>query len=268
MKLLLLIVRTYPQRTLLTLVCLVLAGIAEGIGITSLLPVIRLAARDPATAAAGDTTTLERGLTSALGGVGLHPTSATLFTIVLCGIALKAVLLLLANRQVGYAVAHVATSLRLQLIRALLGTRWSYFVHKPVGAIANSVAMEAQAAADAYMHGTTVLALLVQCLVFAAISCLVSWQATLGALADRGADHGRAESPGALVAEVRTAPDAGHPRAARAAHRHAPGREAVESDGARAAHRARPRRRDQAAEPGARARGHESRRTSKRCRIP
>ena len=32
MKLLLLIVRTYPKRTLLTLLCLVLAGLAEGIG--------------------------------------------------------------------------------------------------------------------------------------------------------------------------------------------------------------------------------------------
>src|SRR5262249_38354966 len=80
-------------------------------------------------------------------------------------------------------VAHVATSLRLQLIQALLATRWSYYVHKPVGAIANSVAMEAQAAADAYLYGTTVLALLVQCLVFAAVSCFVSWPATLGALA-------------------------------------------------------------------------------------
>ena len=102
--------------------------------------------------------------------------------IVLAGILLKAVLVLLANRQVGYAVAFVATSLRLQLIEALLRTRWSYFVHKPVGAIANSVAMEAQSAADAYLHATTVWALLVQCFVFAAIACLVSWKATLGAL--------------------------------------------------------------------------------------
>jgi ATP-binding cassette subfamily C protein len=182
MKLLLVIVRAYPRRTVLTLVCLVLAGLAEGIGISSLLPVIRLAARDPAGGAAGGTA-LERGLTTTLAAVGLEPTNTTLFAFVLAGIALKAVLLLLANRQVGYAVAHVATTLRLQLIQALLGTRWSYYVHKPVGVIANAVAMEAQAAADAYLHATTVLALLVQCLVFATVACLVSWQATLGALA-------------------------------------------------------------------------------------
>jgi ATP-binding cassette subfamily C protein len=182
MKLLLLIVRTYPQRTLLTLVCLVLAGLAEGIGISSALPLVRVAARDQA-GGLTSSTALERGLATVLGFVGLSPTSATLFTLVLAGVALKALLKLLANRQVGYAVAYVATSLRLQLIQALLSTRWSYYVHKPIGVIANSVAIEAQAAADAYLHGTTVLALLIQCIVFASISCLVSWQATLAALA-------------------------------------------------------------------------------------
>ena len=182
MKLLLLIVRTYPRRTLLALVCLVLAGLAEGIGISSLLPVIRITARDQMGGATSDTA-LERGLATTLGVFGLSPTTATLFALMVAGVALKAGLTLLANRQVGYAVAHVATSLRLQLIKALLGTRWSYYVHKPIGVIANSVAIEAQAAADAYLYGTTVLALLVQCLVFAMVSCLVSWPATLAALA-------------------------------------------------------------------------------------
>lgn len=181
MKLLLLIVRTYPQRTASTLICLVLAGLAEGIGISSLLPVIRIAASDSGAGVPGSTS-LERGLASVLGAVGLSPTTHTLLTLVLAGVLLKALLLLLANRQVGYAIAHVATSLRLELIRALLATRWSYYVHKPIGAIANSVAMEAQAAADAYLHGTTILALLVQCVVFSLVSCLVSWQATLAAL--------------------------------------------------------------------------------------
>ena len=182
MKLLLLIVRTYPRRTLLTLVCLVLAGLAEGIGISSLLPVIRITARDQMGGATSDTA-LERGLATTLGVFGLSPTAATLFALMVAGVALKAGLTLLANRQIGYAVAHVATSLRLDLIKALLGTRWSYYVHKPIGVIANSVAIEAQAAADAYLYGTTVLALLVQCLVFAMVSCLVSWPATLAALA-------------------------------------------------------------------------------------
>ena len=179
-----------------------------------------------------------------------QPTTRTLFALVLAGIALKALLLLLANRQVGYAVAHVATSLRLQLIQALLATRWSYYVHKPIGAIANSVAMEAQAAADAYLHGTTVLALLVQCVVFASISCLVSWQATLGGARRGVGDHDRLEPPGAARRGSRAGGRPTDPRAARAPHRHAAGREAAQGDGARAVDRAGARRRNASAQSG------------------
>jgi ATP-binding cassette subfamily C protein len=145
-----------------------------------LIPVIRVAARDQI---GGTTTSLERGLESGLAFFGLAPTTSTLFAVVILGVALRAALLLLANRQVGYAVAHVATTLRLRLIQALLATRWAYYVHKPIGTVANAVAIEAQGAADAYLYGTTILAMLVECMVFSIISCLVSWRATLGALA-------------------------------------------------------------------------------------
>jgi ATP-binding cassette subfamily C protein len=181
MRLLLAFLRSYPKRTALTLLCLVLGGLAEGIGVSSLLPVIRVAAQGQS--GATHPTALEHALDTALALVGLTFNTHTLFALVLAGVLLKAGLALLANRQVGYAVTHMATSLRLDLINALLATRWSYFVHKPIGVIANAVALEAQSAADAYLRGTTILALLVQAAVFATVSFLVSWRATLGALA-------------------------------------------------------------------------------------
>jgi ATP-binding cassette subfamily C protein len=181
MRLLLVFLRTYPKRTALTLLCLVLGGLAEGIGVSSLLPVMRVAANGaPGLAGA---TALERGLDAALTSVGLTPSTHTLFALVLVGVVLKAGLTLLANRQVGYAVAQMTTSLRLDLISALLATRWSYYVHQPIGVIANSVALEATSAADAYLRGTTILALFVQAVVFATVASLVSWRATIVALA-------------------------------------------------------------------------------------
>ena len=90
--------------------------------------------------------------------------------------------MLIANREVGYAVANMATTLRLDLIRALLATRWSYYVHQPIGTVAASVALEAQLAAEAYLRATYILAFIVQAVVYAAVACLLSWQATVGAL--------------------------------------------------------------------------------------
>ncbi len=167
------------------MVCLVLAGLAEGAGVSTVLPLIRMAAPDGAGAPGGhaNPSSLEQWVHAAFAAVGVQPTVHALFAIVVVGVLLKAVLVLLANREVGYTVAYMATTLRLDLIRALLATRWSYYVHQPIGVIANSVALEAQLAAEAYLRATAILAFFVQAAVYAGVACLVSWPATLGALA-------------------------------------------------------------------------------------
>lgn len=91
-------------------------------------------------------------------------------------------ILLLANRQVGYTVAHVATALRLQLIEALLASRWQYYLRQPVGALANSVATEAYRAANGFEHSVNVLALSMQVMVYAIVALFISWEATLASL--------------------------------------------------------------------------------------
>jgi ATP-binding cassette subfamily C protein len=90
--------------------------------------------------------------------------------------------LLIANRQVGYTVAHVATALRLDLIEALLASRWQYYLRQPVGSLANSVATEAYRAANGFEHSVNVLALAIQVLVYAVVALFISWEATLASL--------------------------------------------------------------------------------------
>ena len=83
----------------------------------------------------------------------------------------------------GYTVAQVATDLRLALLRAMLSTRWEYFLSKPVGSLANAVATEAMRAANAYLGGATMAAYLIQGIVYMGVAFLVSWEATLASLA-------------------------------------------------------------------------------------
>jgi ATP-binding cassette subfamily C protein len=187
MSLLWIFARRHPRRTLFTMLCLILAGLADGIGVSSVLPLMRLAmpgAPDASAAIDGSAATaLEARVLSLFQSFGSEPTAATLFGLVLVGLILKALLLLVAYRQVGYAVAQTATTLRLDLIRALLATRWEYYVHQPIGVIANSVSIEAQQAADAYLRSTLICAAVVQSAVYVAVGCMVSWQMTLGAIA-------------------------------------------------------------------------------------
>jgi ATP-binding cassette subfamily C protein len=96
---------------------------------------------------------------------------------------LKALLMLIANKRVGYMVARVATDLRLQLIHALFVTRWEYFIRQPVGTLTNSMVSEATRSAKAYLHGINILAAVLHAIVYGTILFLVSWKATLVALA-------------------------------------------------------------------------------------
>ena len=181
MRLLTVLTSRYPGRTTAAVVALLLAGIAEGIGLSALFPLLRVAGEAGA-GFAEEPSGPGRVLVRLFAAAGVAPTLEALLAVIVAATAVKSGLALLANRQVGYIVAGVATDLRLALIRALLVARWPYYVGQPLGVLANAVATETTRAATAYLHGTTVIAFLIQGAVYAVLAFLVSWKAALGAL--------------------------------------------------------------------------------------
>ncbi|MFT4580412.1 MAG: ATP-binding cassette subfamily C protein [Gammaproteobacteria bacterium] len=179
MKVLLEFARSHPYRSVMTLMCLLLAGVAEGVGLSSLFPVLELAVPDTGGA---DASPFAAAVRNSLAGFGVQPTLGMLLIVVVGGIVAKAVLVLLANRQVGYAVSSVATELRLSLISALMGARWRYFTTRPAGAIANAFTTEAERASHAFLHGSQVIAASIQIVLYTGIALAISWQATVAAL--------------------------------------------------------------------------------------
>jgi len=193
MHLLITLIRAYPWRTALAMVAILFAGIADGAGITALLPLLKLATAtqqtghadmlpEIATGGAKEGGHMERIVVEALSLVGLEPTLGVLLVAVVGFITIRSILLLIANRHVGYSSAHIATELRLSLLRAVLATQWQYFQNKPIGKLANSMATEANRSAQAYVFGVTMLAMVVQTVIYMGISFAVSWKATLACL--------------------------------------------------------------------------------------
>ena len=175
--------RAYPWRTAVMLGSLLAAGLAEGVSLAGLLPLLGLVAGGASADAGGTSTSpLNGAVLRALDAVHLPATAEVLLALIVGGTVLKAGLVLLANRQIGFSVAHIATHLRLTLIRALLVSRWDYYVHAPLGAFANAVATEAARASDGYLRATTIVMLLIQAAIYAGVALLVSWPATLAAL--------------------------------------------------------------------------------------
>ncbi len=178
MKFLLTFLRRYPAKSLVTLAAMLLAGIAEGFGMSMLLPLLSLST-GAGTGAHHKSSALGKAIAHLFASVNLTPTIGLLLCIFVLSIVVKVILVLLANKRVGYMVADVATDLRLNLLKAVFNSSWGYYVHQPAGSITNSFATEATRSADAYLFGMRAVAMLLNASVYTVVALMVSWQATL-----------------------------------------------------------------------------------------
>jgi ATP-binding cassette subfamily C protein len=179
--------RAYPGRTTVMLLALLLSGVAEGVGLSALLPLLNIAVGQDVTAAVTGVNTprqseFERTVLEVFATVGISPTLGNMLLIIVIGVALKSVFLLIAQRQVGYTAAQVATDLRLEMLRAVLLSKWEYFLHQPVGRLTNALATEAQRSSASFVNGATALTFLIQAMIYGGIAFALSWRASLIAI--------------------------------------------------------------------------------------
>jgi ATP-binding cassette subfamily C protein len=177
MKVLLYFTRAYPSQSAIVLACLLLAGMLSAIGLSTALPLLSVitSVGEGVPAPTG----YEARVLAVLATLGVPRALGPLLCVMVAAFVLKAVISLLANTRVGYTVAHVATDLRLRLLRALLAARWSHYTRLPVGRATNAMATEANRASLSYYQAAQALAHLVEAAVAACVALAVSWQATL-----------------------------------------------------------------------------------------
>jgi ATP-binding cassette subfamily C protein len=166
-------------RPWIVLACLLLAGIAEGVGLATLLPLLSLAIDD----GAGESSAIVGYVEETLALFGLTPGLGLLLVLVVGGIVAKGLLTMAAMSYVGNAVAEVATGLRSELIKRLLNVRWGYFTHQPLGRIANAVSNDATRAGQAYLMAAQFQVYMIQAVIYSLVAVLVSWRLALAALA-------------------------------------------------------------------------------------
>ncbi len=159
--------------------CLLAAGIAEGVGLATLLPLLSLAINDQA----HQTSTIGQYVEAALGVFGLVPEVGLLIVLVVSGVIIKCLLTMAAMNYVGRAVAEVSTGLRAELIKSLLRVRWGYFTQEPLGRIANAVSNDSTRAGQGYLMAANFQVNLIQTVIYSIVAALVSWRLALAALA-------------------------------------------------------------------------------------
>jgi len=165
----------YASKQFRIIGCLALAALVEAIGLATLLPVLN-------SVGGGGDSKAGAVLNDFFAGIGLHPDMLTLTLIIVCLMILKAALSILAMSYVGYAVADLATRLRLELVARLIRARWSYFVGQPVGRISNIAGLEVTRSAEAYLMSAQAITLMIQAAGYTLVALFISWPIALVAI--------------------------------------------------------------------------------------
>ncbi|MGB5623157.1 MAG: ABC transporter ATP-binding protein [Gammaproteobacteria bacterium] len=170
-------VRRYPGQSVVLVAALLLAGVADGIGLSALLPLLNITLES---SAGGESdSALSRFIFDALDTIGVSPSIGVLLSVIVAVVFFKALLVFFAKQRSGYIAAEVSTGLRTDLLKAITNSRWQYFVNQSTGKLANSMATEAWRASNAYVFAVRLLALFVEAGVYTTVALLVSWRATL-----------------------------------------------------------------------------------------
>ncbi len=189
LRLMLAICAVAPLRSTYIFALMLLAGLAEGIGIVSFLPLLTsigmgsgsAAGGNAAGTAGGNVNQLEQWLASFFETIGYQPSLGVLLIAIATFFWVKGGLIMLANTEMGFATAQFATDLRIALFRALSNARWSYFTKQSSGSLANAITTEAIKAAGAYAHTFGIIALTVQVLIYLSLGLIMSWEIMVAA---------------------------------------------------------------------------------------
>ncbi|MDF1530430.1 MAG: ABC transporter ATP-binding protein, partial [Sedimenticola sp.] len=111
MRLMIKFARSYPRQSLVMLTALIVAGVVEGIGLTALLPLLQKAINLPKgpSASPASSSGVDSFITAAMSSLGMPVTIGSLLMVIMAGAILRSCLILIADKKVGYTVAHVAT---------------------------------------------------------------------------------------------------------------------------------------------------------------
>lgn len=174
-------VSRYPMRSVVMVVLLCASGVAEGVGVVSLLPVLELAG-----GGGQAESTIGQMMTGLIETAGISATLPALLGLLVTAMTIKAVLLWVAMRSIGYTVANVSADLRLDILDSLLHARWRAFADISKGELANTMNTEVRRASRGFRESADMLANSILILVYALASFLMSWKATVFALVAGG----------------------------------------------------------------------------------
>lgn len=166
---------TYRRKSSVVLAALLLSGIAGGVGMLTVLPLLEISI-----GGGGTESRYSQYYAAVLRTFGLSPTIGITLLLVVLLIWAKSLFNLVAMDYVGRVVAQMASDLRIRLMRAIASASWAFFVSNPIGKFTNAVVTHPQEASSTYRASCQFMAAIAETAILVAASLVISPLATLG----------------------------------------------------------------------------------------
>ncbi len=170
--------KNYRAETIFAVSLIILAGLAEAIGLAAFLPFFQLVLDGSASLDHLPDGVLRDFIASS--EIEINLMNVGLFIIVAMG--LKALILWLALRKVGRTVAKISADLRRRLLSALLNAKWGFFTNNSLGVSLNAIVSETFTSSMAFVSTARFISAIVQFSIYAIGAMLLSWKMFLGAI--------------------------------------------------------------------------------------
>ncbi|GAB2179029.1 ABC transporter ATP-binding protein [Dongia sp. agr-C8] len=157
---------------------LVLSGFIEGLGVTTLVPILQVI-DNPNPEKLGKPAQV---VFAVLDFLHLPHTLGALVLVFSVCMLIRAAISQQTSRYIGLMVAEISSDLRNAVLDRLLQARWSYFTVNPIGRFTSAVSVEAIWGAYVYRTSLTVLAALIRAFIYCAIGLLIDWRAAIVAI--------------------------------------------------------------------------------------
>ncbi len=168
----------YRKETIIAVSLIIMAGLAEAIGVAAFLPFLQLVLEGKASMNHIPDGTVQDFISSS--GISLNFVNVGAFIVIAIGF--KALILWAALRKVGQTVAKISADLRKRLLSALLNAKWGFFVNHNLGISLNAIVMETFTSSMAFVSTARFISALVQFLIYSIGAILLSWKIFFGAI--------------------------------------------------------------------------------------
>lgn len=165
-----------PRQRYLVIVGLFFSSLMELIGLTMIIPLLA------STAQLKESKGIAIAVQSLFSSIGIPFYPAYLLVVIFIGLGLKALIGVNVMRYVSDIVGEITSSFQLEMIKALLRARWSYFIRQSLGRMVHATGAESAAVGECFQRVTSMLANGLQSLLFLILAAFISWPLLVFAL--------------------------------------------------------------------------------------